>query len=161
MKGNLLEAYAKRLNLAESVYAQKHDGAKLSDQRKLTTAVCLNNVNKFLTEAFANSTGTQLANMGDYKKFCMTLTNLAVPDLIVYDIMAVEPMVSFTGFIAYLSIEVVSNKGQSAQGDLLNNQNLTILDLGECENKLKKEYNLNAVLSFDLLKEILFKFIQL
>jgi len=121
MKGNLLEAYAKRLNLAESVYAQKHDGAKLSDQRKLTTAVCLNNVNKFLTEAFANSTGTQLANMGDYKKFCMTLTNLAVPDLIVYDIMAVEPMVSFTGFIAYLSIEVGSNKGQSAQGDLLNN----------------------------------------
>lgn len=46
MKGNLMEAYAKRLNLAESVYAGKHDGAKLSDQRKLTTAVCLNNVNR-------------------------------------------------------------------------------------------------------------------
>ena len=121
MKGNLMEAYAKRLNLAESVYAQKHDGAKLSDQRKLTTAVCLNNVNKYLTEAFANSTGTQLGDMGQYKKFCMTLTNLAVPDLIVYDIMAVEPMVSFSGFIAYLQIEVGSNKGQSAQGDLLNN----------------------------------------
>ena len=64
MKGNLLEAYAKRLNLAESVYAGKHDGAKLSDQRKLVTAVCLNNVNRYLTEAFANSTGTQLGDLG-------------------------------------------------------------------------------------------------
>lgn len=121
MKKTLFEAYAKRLNLAESVYAQKHNGEKLSDQRKLTTAVCLNNVNKYLTEAFENSTGTQLGNLGDYKKFCMTLTNLAVPDLIVYDIMAVEPMVSFTGFIAYLNIEIGSNKGQSKQGDLINN----------------------------------------
>lgn len=74
----------------------------------------------FLTEAFNNSTGTQLGDLGSYKKFCMTLTNLAVPDLIVYDIMAVEPMVSFTGFIAYLSIEIGSNKGQSKQGDLIN-----------------------------------------
>lgn len=74
----------------------------------------------YLTEAFNNSTGTQLGDLGSYKKFCMTLTNLAVPDLIVYDIMAVEPMVSFSGFIAYLSIEVGSNKGASAQGDLIN-----------------------------------------
>lgn len=51
----------------------------------------------------------------------MTLTNLAVPDLIVYDIMGVEPMVSFSGFIAYLQIEIGSNKGQSAQNDLINN----------------------------------------
>lgn len=118
---NLLEAYSKRIALAESVYAGNHDGAKLSDQRKLTTAVCLNNVNRYLTEAFSNSVGTQLGDLGQYKKFCMTLTNLAVPDLIVYDIMAVEPMVSFSGFIAYLNIEVGSNKGQSAQGDLINN----------------------------------------
>lgn len=51
----------------------------------------------------------------------MTLTNLAVPDLIVYDIMAVEPMVSFSGWITYLQVVVGSNKGQSAQGDLINN----------------------------------------
>ena len=75
----------------------------------------------YLTESFSNSVGTQLGDMGAYKKFCMTLTNLAVPDLIIYDIMAVEPMVSFSGYVAYLSIEIGSNKGQSAQGDLLNN----------------------------------------
>lgn len=121
MRKSLLEAYSKRLNLAESVYAGNHNGAKLSDQRKLVTAVCLNNVNKYLTESFSNSVGTQLGDMGAYKKFCMTLTNLAVPDLIVYDIMGVEPMVSFSGFVAYLQIEIGSNKGQSAQNDLINN----------------------------------------
>lgn len=121
MKTNLLEAYAKRLNIAESFYAGRHNGEKLSEQKKLVTAVCLNNINKYMTEAFASSTGTQMADMGQYKKFCMTLTNLAVPDLIVYDIMRVEPMTSMSGFITYLSIVIGSNKGQSRQGDLVNN----------------------------------------
>lgn len=121
MKTNLLEAYAKRLNIAESFYAGRHNGEKLSEQKKLVTAVCLNNINKYMTEAFASSTGTQMADIGQYKKFCMTLTNLAVPDLIVYDIMRVEPMTSMSGFITYLSIVIGSNKGQSRQGDLVNN----------------------------------------
>ena len=30
------------------------------------------------------------------------------------------------------------NEKELLQGNLLNNQNLTILDLGECENELKK-----------------------
>lgn len=120
MKGNLLEAYAKRISVAESFYAGRHNGEKLSEQKKLVTAVCLNNVNKYLTEAFANSTGTQMSDLGQYKKFCMSLTNLAVPDLIVYDIMKVEPMTSMTGYITYLKIVAGSNKGQTKQGDEFN-----------------------------------------
>lgn len=120
MKGNLLEAYAKRLNIAESFYAGRHNGEKLSEQKKLVTAVCLNNVNKFLTESFANSTGTQMADLGQYKKFCMSLTNLAVPDLIIYDLMRVEPMTSMTGYITYLEIVAGSNKGETAKGHLFN-----------------------------------------
>lgn len=45
MKGSLLEAYSKRLNLAEAYYAEKHNGEKLSEQKKLVTAVALNNTN--------------------------------------------------------------------------------------------------------------------
>jgi hypothetical protein len=120
MKGNLLEAYSKRLNIAESFYAGRHNGEKLSEQKKLVTAVCLNNVNKFLTEAFANSTGTQMSDMGQYKKFCMSLTNLAVPDLIVYDIMRVEPMTSMTGYITYLKITAGSKKGETEKGHVFN-----------------------------------------
>ena len=74
----------------------------------------------FLTEAFSNSVGTQMADLGQYKKFCLSLTNLAVPDLIVYDIMRVEPMTSMTGYITYLNIISGSNKGQTQQGDVFN-----------------------------------------
>ena len=35
------------------------------------------------------------------------------------------------------------NEKELFQGDMINNQNLTILDLGECENKLKIEYNID------------------
>lgn len=55
-----------------------------------------------------------------YKKFCMSLTNLAVPDLIIYDLMRVEPMTSMSGFITYLEITSGSNKGATKQGDVLN-----------------------------------------
>lgn len=53
----------------------------------------------FLTEAYTNSEGTQLSNIGSYKRFALSLTNLAVPDLIVYDLMRVEPMTNMAGYI--------------------------------------------------------------
>lgn len=75
----LLEAYAKRLALAESNYAEKHNGAKMDTARKICTAQMLNNVNSYLTEAFTNSVGTQRADLGAWKKFCLNLTNVVMP----------------------------------------------------------------------------------
>ena len=68
---NLMEAYKKRLAVAESVYAKSHNGEQMSNTRKLVTAVTLQNLNKFLSESFENSVGTQRADMGLYKKFCL------------------------------------------------------------------------------------------
>ena len=45
------------------------------------------------------------------------------------------------------------NEKELLLGDLSNNQNLTILDLGECENKLKEEYNINENDSLIYLKK--------
>ena len=39
------------------------------------------------------------------------------------------------------------------QKDSINNQNLSILDLGECEAKLKNEYNINETLSLIYIKQ--------
>lgn len=78
-KNSLMEAYSKRLALAESVYSKSHEGEKMSNNTKLVTATCLNNVSKFLNEAFENSTGTQRADMGLWKKFCLNLVNVAIP----------------------------------------------------------------------------------
>lgn len=51
MKKTLLEAYSKKLDVAEQVYSNTHEGRKMSYNTKITTAVMLNNVNRCLTEA--------------------------------------------------------------------------------------------------------------
>ena len=76
---NLLEAYSKRLAVSESVYAKQHSGAKMDNHKKLTVAKVLENTNKFLNEAFTSSMGTQRSDMGEFKKFCLNLTTVALP----------------------------------------------------------------------------------
>lgn len=75
---NLLEKYQNRLNVSESFYSKHHNGAKLDSQKKLMIAKVLENTNRYMTEAFENSNGTQRADLGDYKKFCLTLNTLAL-----------------------------------------------------------------------------------
>lgn len=65
MSNKLLEKYAKRINLAESVYSRTHNGERMDSMRKLTVARCLENVNSFLNESFESSMGTQRSAMGD------------------------------------------------------------------------------------------------
>ena len=79
---SLLESYAKRIKVAEAVYAKEHNGEAMSKAKKLTLATVLNNTNKFLKEAFDNSVGTQARDIGNYKKFVLNLTNIAMPNLL-------------------------------------------------------------------------------
>lgn len=60
----LLESYKKRLAVSESVYAQEHAGEKMGQHKQLMIAKLLDNTNKFLTEAFDSSVGTQRSDMG-------------------------------------------------------------------------------------------------
>ncbi len=98
---SLLEAYKDRLAVAEQVYSKTHLGESLSNQKKIATAKCLDNISNFMNEAFNNSTGTQRSDMGMYKKFTLNLTNVALPNLIAYDLVIVQPMSSMSGFITY------------------------------------------------------------
>ena len=98
----LLEAYAKRLAVSESVYSKQHSGAKMSNHKKLTVAKVLENTNKFLNEAFSSAMGTQRSDMGEFKKFCLNLTTVALPNLIANDLVLVSPMSSMTGYITYV-----------------------------------------------------------
>lgn len=78
MATNLLEAYKSRLAISENVYKQSHNGQPLDEQRKIMTAVCLNNISKYLNEAYEQSIGTQRSDMGFYKKFCLNLTTVTI-----------------------------------------------------------------------------------
>lgn len=117
----LFEAYKNRLSVAESVYGKMHNGEKMNNNRKLVTAKCLENVNKFMNEAFDQSVGTQRADMGMFKKFAMNLTTVALPNLIAHDLVIVHPMSSMSGYITYIEYQYASNKGQTTQGDLISN----------------------------------------
>ena len=123
MANMLLEKYAKKVQLAESVYAKAHNGEKMDNMKKMVVAKCLDNVNKFLNESLEglNTAATQRTAMGEYKKFCMALTNVGIPNLIAFDLVAVSPMSAISGNVAYIEYVKGTDKGQSKAGDLTNN----------------------------------------
>lgn len=116
---NLLEAYKRRLAISESVYSKSHS-SPMPDSKKLVIAKCLENTSRFMNEAFENSVGTQRTSLGDFKKFTLNLVTVALPDLIAFDLVMVQPMSSMTGYIAYLKFTAGSNKGNTKQGDVFN-----------------------------------------
>lgn len=120
MEKTLLENYAKRIAVSESVYSKAHEGATLDNNKKLAVAMVLNNTAKFMNEAFSNSVGTQRADLGEWKKFCLNLTTVALPNLIAQELVIVHPMASISGFITYVQYTAGTNKGETKQGDIFN-----------------------------------------
>lgn len=88
MRTNLLEAYGKQLNVAEAYVAKNFDGKRISSNTKLTTAVLLDNTNRWMTESMNESIATSRSDLGAWKRFCLNLTNIAVPSLIANDLKA-------------------------------------------------------------------------
>ena len=102
MRQNLLETYSRQLKVAEAYVAKNFDGKTISANTQLTTAVLLDNTNRWMTEAYNGTISTQRSDLGDWKKFCLNLTNIAVPSLIANDLVIVHPMTSYSGSVAYL-----------------------------------------------------------
>jgi hypothetical protein len=117
---SLLETYSKRLAVSESVFSKAHEGASLDNHRKMAVAMVLNNTNRFMNEAFASSVGTQRADLGEFKKFTLNLTTVALPNLIAMDLVIVQPMASISGFITYVRYTSGTTKGETTQGDVFN-----------------------------------------
>lgn len=131
IKQSLLEAYRPQLNVAEAYVARNFNGKQITSNTELTTAVLLNNTAKYLNEAYSGfgafTQATNTADLGRWKKFCLNLTNLAVPSLIANDLVIVHPMSSISGAVTYIKYVSKTNKGGVHQGDLFN----SIFGLGE------------------------------
>ena len=122
MRQNLLETYGRQLKVAEAYIAKNFEGRSVSSNTQLTTAVLLDNTNRWMTEAM-NTSYTQASartDLGDWKKFCLNLTNIAVPSLIANDLVIVHPMTSYSGSVAYLEYVAKTDKGDVAPGDVFN-----------------------------------------
>jgi len=95
----LLEQYKGRIAVSEKYYSQKNNGAHLTNDKKMILAQCLQNTAKIMNESFINSTSaTQRGNMGDYKRFCLDITTLVLPNLVASDLLMTKPMSSITGY---------------------------------------------------------------
>ena len=119
MRTNLLETYSRQLKVAEAYVAKNFDGKTISANTQLTTAVLLDNTNRWMTESINMGT-TQRSDLGDWKKFCLNLTNIAVPSLIANDLVIVHPMTSYSGSVAYLKYVALTEKGGIKVGDEFN-----------------------------------------
>jgi len=126
MRQNLLETYSRQLKVAEAYVAKNFDGKTISANTQLTTAVLLDNTNRWMTESM-NTDATERRDLGDWKKFCLNLTNIAVPSLIANDLVIVHPMTSYSGSVAYLEYVSKTDKGDVKKGDLFNG----VFGLGE------------------------------
>lgn len=115
---NLLESYKNRLAISESVHQKSHNGAKMSTNKKLMIASVLNNTSKFMNEAFDSSAATQRSALGDYKKFCLNVATVALPNLILPELMLTQPMTSISGYVTYLRYTAGVTKGGVDEGTM-------------------------------------------
>ena len=121
MRQNLLETYSRQLKVAEAYVAKNFEGKTMSSQTALTTAVLLDNTNRWITESLNSEIGVgNRGDLGAWKKFCLNLTNIAVPSLIANDLVIVHPMTSYSGSVAYLEYVSLTNKGDVKRGDMFN-----------------------------------------
>ena len=122
MRQNLLETYSRQLKVAEAYVAKNFEGKTMSSQTALTTAVLLDNTNRWITESLNSNIGvdSRADSMGAWKRFCLNLTNIAVPSLIANDLVIVHPMTSYSGSVAYLEYVSLTDKGGVKKGDMFN-----------------------------------------
>jgi len=108
---DLKETFKKRLVVSEAAYKAANNGAELSVNKKNIIARCLANTSTFLTEQYAPTSGTQMSNVGPYKKFALDITTVAMPNLIAHDLVLVKPLPSFTGVVFYYKFVAGVKKG--------------------------------------------------
>ena len=129
MRTNLLETYARQLKVAEAYVAKNFNGKAVSANTQLTTAVLLDNTNRWMTESMNTGlAGSQRSDLGDWKKFCLNLTNIAVPSLIANDLVIVHPMTSYSGSVAYLKYVALTEKGDMTNRELNSVFGLGVMD---------------------------------
>ena len=120
MNKPLMESYRNRIQKADALYTKTHLNESMSYTAKSTMAVVLDNLSKKITGNSINeSLATQRSDLGDYKKFCLTVTNIVFPQLLIEDLVLVQPMSSYSGVVAFAKYTYGSTKNTAKAGDLI------------------------------------------
>ena len=106
--------------VAAAVKSRSERGLETGFERKLATAMCLENTRKQIKvmEAINSGSATQSAGIGQYKRFAMDMVATLVPNLIAPDLVSVQAIDNRVGMINVLNYEYGSTKGAIKQGDV-------------------------------------------
>lgn len=112
-----LKLHEARIAAAENV--RKRKGLDMSFEKKLATAICLENTRRQIRtmEAF-NGSATQPSNIGQYKRFAMDMTATLIPNLIAPDLVSVQALENRVGMINILEYQYGSDKGAAKNGQV-------------------------------------------
>ena len=107
----LIKKWGSTINLVESVKKEK-----LSQEKKGALVHALENT----ARRVAYKESTNPGNIGQYKKYAVDLVTAVVPNLIGFDLVAVQPLDNKSGMINYFNYNYSNNKGQTKAGDTFN-----------------------------------------
>ena len=74
-------------------------------------ASVLDNTSRFMNEALESNAAVQRSALGDFKKFCLNVATVSLPNLILPELMLTKPMTSISGYVTYLRYTAGVNKG--------------------------------------------------
>lgn len=117
---SLLSKWSKEISIINEAF-----NGKISEDRKLGTAVLLENTEKFIRNAsrarnmFALNEATQPADVSFFKQFAFNNLLAVYPNLIAPELVSTQPMLSRHGEIRYLRVNYGSTKGRIKKGDTM------------------------------------------
>lgn len=112
--GLLLEKWGEEIGAINKAFDDQLDYV-----RQVTTAAMMENTSNYLAGLQAMNEGTQLADVGYFKKYGINLLAAAIPNLIAPDIVSVQPMMNRIGEMRYLKVLYGSDKGSVKAGDVM------------------------------------------
>ena len=112
-----LKLHEARIAAAENV--RKKRGLDTNFEKKLATAVCLENTRRQIRAMEAlNGSATQPSSVGQYKRFAMDMVATLVPNMIASDLVSVQAIDNRVGMINILEYQYGSNKGAAKDGQV-------------------------------------------
>ena len=107
---SLVESWKERLNAVAKVTEN------FNYEKKIALAKVLENTQSYLNHHLMESRATQSSNIGQFKRFALDALTVAIPNLIAFDLVSVQPISNRVGMINYIEYTYNSNKGATAEG---------------------------------------------
>lgn len=109
---SLVESWKDRLAAVEKVTEN------FNYEKKIALAKLLENTQSYLNHHLMESRATQSSNIGQFKRFALDALTVAIPSLIAFDLVSVQPISNRVGMINYIEYTYNTTKGTVTEGQV-------------------------------------------